>query len=67
MKQGYKAPEIEIIRLETEQCILSESNTPGFGPGTDLAEFLDQSVLKRLFYSTIYAAALFIYHLQQLR
>jgi hypothetical protein len=41
MKQDYKAPEIEIIRLETEQCILSGSNTPGFGPGTDLDEFLD--------------------------
>ena len=41
MKQGYKAPEIEIIRLETEQCILSGSNTPGFGPGnaTPVAEF----------------------------
>ena len=41
MKQDYKAPEIEIIRLETEQCILSGSNTPRFGPGTDLDEFLD--------------------------
>ena len=41
MKQEYKAPEIEIIRIETEQCILSGSNTPGVGPGTDLDEFLD--------------------------
>ena len=41
MKQDYKAPEIEIIRLETEQCIMSGSNVPGFGPGTDLDEFLD--------------------------
>ena len=41
MQQDYKAPEIEIIGLETEQCIMSGSNVPGFGPGTDLDEFLD--------------------------
>lgn len=41
MKHEYRSPEIEIIRLETEQCIMSGSNAPGFGPGTDLDEFLD--------------------------
>lgn len=41
MEQNYKAPEIEIIRLETEQCILSGSNAPGFGPGTDLDELFE--------------------------
>lgn len=41
MKQDYKAPEIEIIGLETEQCIMSGSNVPGFGPGTDLDDFLE--------------------------
>jgi hypothetical protein len=41
MKHDYKAPEIEIIRLETEQCIMIGSNTPGLGEGTDLDELLD--------------------------
>lgn len=41
MKQDYIRPEIEIIGFETEQCILSGSNVPGFEPGTDLDELLD--------------------------
>lgn len=41
MKQDYIRPEIEIIRFETEQCILSASNVPGLEPGTDLDELLD--------------------------
>ena len=42
MKQDYFRPEIEIIRFETEQCILSgSSNVPGMEPGTDLDELLD--------------------------
>lgn len=41
MKHDYKSPEIEIIRLETEQCIMTGSNAPGLGEGTDLDELLD--------------------------
>ena len=41
MKHDYKAPEIEIIRLETEQCILNGSNVPGFEPGTDLDDLFE--------------------------
>ena len=38
MKYEYNTPEISIIMLETEQCIMSGSNVPGFEPGTDLDE-----------------------------
>ena len=41
MKYYYNSPEICIITLETEQCIMSGSNAPGFEPGTDLDELLD--------------------------
>ena len=37
----YETPEIQIIMLETEQSIMTGSNAPGFGPGTDLDDFLD--------------------------
>jgi hypothetical protein len=38
MKYEYNTPEISIVMLETEQCIMSGSNVPGFEPGTDLDE-----------------------------
>lgn len=41
MKYYYYSPEISIITLEAEQCIMSGSNAPGFEPGTDLDELLD--------------------------
>lgn len=41
MKLEYIHPEIEIIMLEAEQCIMIGSNTPGLGEGTDLDELLD--------------------------
>jgi hypothetical protein len=41
MKYEYKTPEIEVIRLEIEQCVMSGSNAPGLDPGTDLDELLD--------------------------
>lgn len=42
MKADYNRPETIIIRLETEQFVLSGSgNVPGFEPGTDLDELLD--------------------------
>lgn len=41
MKYYYETPALEILMLEMEQCILSESNSPAFEPGTDLDELLD--------------------------
>lgn len=41
MNFDYNSPEINIILLEMEQCIMSGSNAPGFEPGTDLDELLD--------------------------
>lgn len=38
MQYEYNIPEISIVMLETEQCIMSGSNVPGFEPGTDLDE-----------------------------
>lgn len=38
MKEIYISPAIETLKIVTEQCILSESNTPGLEPGTDLDE-----------------------------
>lgn len=38
MKCEYYAPEIGIIMIDTEQCIMIGSNVPGFEPGTDMDE-----------------------------
>lgn len=40
MKDSYTSPAIEVIALDSEQCILNGSNVPGFDPGTDLDDLL---------------------------
>lgn len=41
MTNSYSCPDISIISIETEQCILSGSNAPGFEPGTDLDDLFE--------------------------
>lgn len=44
MKSDYIKPDIIVIGLASEQCILSGSsngNVPGLEPGTDFDELLD--------------------------
>lgn len=40
MKDSYTSPAIEVIALDSEQCILNGSNVPGFDPGTNLDDLL---------------------------
>ena len=40
MRAEYQTPELVIIVLDIEQCIMSSSNVPGFEPGEDLDEIL---------------------------